>query len=227
MILITGASKGIGLYLQEKFLNDGEEVLGTYNSSIPASDKLENFIKINVTDFATIQEKILTRIQDKKKLILLNCAGISYNSFAHKSNPSEWQKVINVNLIGTFNMINFLLPFMRSNNFGRIINFSSVVPILGVEGTSAYSASKSALWGMSRAICKENATKGITINNLNLGYFDIGMLKEIPIEILNQIEKSIPCKKFGNPEEIFKIIKTLIDCSYINGSSININGGLI
>lgn len=227
MVIITGASRGIGEYLLEAFLQDGEEVLGTYNTSIPSVARRDSFVKLDVTDFSSVQEHLLEEVRGKKNLVLINCAGISYNAFAHKADVEVWRQVVDVNLIGVFNVITCLLPIMRNNGYGRIVNLSSVVPVLGVPGTSAYAASKSALWGLSRAICAENASKGITINNLRLGYFDIGMLNDIPKELLCRIIENIPCKRFGDPKDIYKAIKLLVDCSYINGANIDINGGLI
>ena len=110
-------------------------------------------------------------------------------------------------------------------NYGRIINFSSVVAQKGYVGTSAYAASKSALWGLTKVISKENATKGITINNINLGYMNIGMIEQIPEDEKDAILKEIPQQKFGEPFEIIKTLNYLIDNEYITGTSIDLNGG--
>jgi acetoacetyl-CoA reductase/3-oxoacyl-[acyl-carrier protein] reductase len=123
-------------------------------------------------------------------------------------------------------MINALLPKMREQNFGRIINFASIVAQSGIPGTSAYAASKAGLWGMTKAIAVENATKGITINNLNLGYFDIGMIQDVPVEMQEVIKSKIPGKQFGNPDDIFKVVKYLSAAAYITGTSVDVNGGL-
>jgi NAD(P)-dependent dehydrogenase (short-subunit alcohol dehydrogenase family) len=123
-------------------------------------------------------------------------------------------------------MIRAILPFMREQNYGRIINFSSVLAQKGVAGTSAYAASKAALWGMSKSIAAENAGKNITINCLNLGYFNLGMIEQVPEELQNELKKSIPTGDFGDPENIYKAVRFLIESNYVNGSSIDINGGL-
>ena len=139
----------------------------------------------------------------------------------------KWSNLLNVNLIGTFNLINAVLPIMRENSFGRIINFSSIVAQRGIAGTSAYAASKSGLWGMSKAIAAENASKGITVNNLNLGYFSIGMIDQVPEAIQTQIKDQIPMKRFGDPRDILNAVEFLRDNSYITGASLDINGGLV
>ena len=130
------------------------------------------------------------------------------------------------NLVGTYNMIRAALPVMREKLYGRIINFSSVVAETGIPGTSAYAASKSGLWGMTRSMAVENASKGITINNLNLGYFEIGMITEVSAEYQDLVRKKIPTGKFGDPGNIFNAIKFICDSEYINGTSLDINGGI-
>jgi acetoacetyl-CoA reductase/3-oxoacyl-[acyl-carrier protein] reductase len=116
---------------------------------------------------------------------------------------------------------------MREQQYGRIINMSSVVAQTGIPGTSAYAASKSGLWGMTKALSVENATKGITINTLNLGYYEIGMIDEVSQEMQNIIKDKIPQKKFGDPSNILNAAKFLINSPYITGTNIDINGGLI
>lgn len=225
MILITGASRGIGKYLFEKFISDDNNVIGTYLSTKP--DKFnDNYYKVDVSNYKEVENWIKS-IPYLKNITLINCAAINYNSFTHKADCENWKKVVETNLIGSFNTIRYVLPFMRDDRYGRIINFSSVVAQMGVFGTSAYAASKSGLWGLTKAICSENAKYNITINSLNLGYFNIGIIRDIKTEMLKQIKENIPTGEFGNPIEIYNVIKLLMDSNYINGTSIDINGGLI
>ena len=226
MVIITGASRGIGKFLFEKFVELGETVYGTYNSTYPETDKMEFFTKVNISNYSEVSNWIETIKGKISKLTLINCAGNNYNSFAHKADVDNWSKVINVNLIGTFNVIRAILPIMREQGYGRIINFSSIVAQMGIPGTSAYAASKAGLWGLARSIAVENAAKGITINNLNLGYFDIGMIKEVPEKFQDIIKGKIPTGNFGNPENIFNSVELLRENDYINGTSIDINAGL-
>lgn len=226
-VLITGASKGIGLFLLNELNSKGIDVYGIYNSTLPPDNLKSRYTKVDITDFEQTNSWVNGMAKENDEIVLINCAGTNYNSFAHKSDIEKWKQIIEINLIGTFNIIKAVLPYMREVNFGRIINFSSVVAQKGIHGTSSYAASKSALWGMSKSIAVENANKGITINNLNLGYFEIGMIKDVPEEMLSNIEKSIPMKKLGNPKNIINAVTFLIDSDYITGSSIEINGGLI
>lgn len=224
MVIIIGASKGIGKYLFEKFKSLEFQVLGTYNSTLSNSEGLSH---VDVTDF----DQVSNWIDKEKALInnitLINCAGISYNSYAHKSDPAKWKNVIDVNLNGSYNCIRALLPLMRAQKFGRIINFSSVVALKGTPGVSAYAASKSALWGMAKSMAQENSSLNITINNINLGYSSLGIIEQVPKEFLDAIIKQIPANKLCEPEDIFRTITYLMECKYINGASIDLNGGLI
>jgi len=224
MIIIIGASKGIGKFLLHKFRSESITVVGTFNS---ASDNSDNLFKVDVTDFNQITAFIETQKLLLSDITLINCAGITYNAFAHKSDPELWKNVIDVNLIGTYNCIRAVLPLMRLQKFGRIINLSSVVATKPTAGVSAYAASKSALWGMSKSLAQENAGLNITINNINLGYSELGMIKKVPQEFLDTLISQIPSKKLCEPIDIYKTVNYLMECNYINGSSIDLNGGLV
>jgi NAD(P)-dependent dehydrogenase (short-subunit alcohol dehydrogenase family) len=224
-ILITGASKGIGAFLMTKFSASGNEVYGTYNSTVPPASTF-NLTKVDITDIDEVKNWIEKTCNVNDQIVLVNCAGSNYNALAHKADLLKWKRVIDVNLVGTFNVINAVLPLMREKSYGRIINFASIVPQKGIAGTSAYAASKAGLWGLTKSIAAENAKKGITVNTLNLGYFDIGMIAEVPQEILDGIIKMIPVQQLGNPENIYTAVNYLIASDYITGTSVDINGGL-
>lgn len=226
MIIITGASRGIGKYLFEEFWETGETVYGTYYTTLPNTDKKDYLTRVDISNHSDVQnwiDKISNKINE---IILINCAGINYNSFAHKADKSQWSNVINTNLIGTFNVIREVLPIMRGESYGRIINLSSVVAQTFVPGASAYAASKAGLWGLAKSISVENIRKGITINNLNLGYYNLGMISEVPKEYQDILKKKIPSGDFGEPKNILNAIKFLIENDYITGTSVDINGGL-
>jgi NAD(P)-dependent dehydrogenase (short-subunit alcohol dehydrogenase family) len=226
MILITGASKGIGKYLIEKFTKAGEPVFGSYHSTSEGLEHDSRYQKVDVSDLESVKQWIQNLQSELKQLVLINCAGINYNAFAHKADMDQWTRTISVNLIGSFNVIHEVLPFMRNEGFGRIINFSSIVAQQPIPGTSAYAASKSGLWGMTRSIAAENASKGITINNLNLGYFNLGLIDEVPLKFQESLKRKIPNGNFGDPKDILNAVRFIIDNDYLNGSSIDINGAL-
>lgn len=229
MIIITGASRGIGRYLFEQFSNEGYDVIGTYNSSSSQIiNDIDKYYKVDVSDYSSVKS-FVDCIKDKcNEIVLLNCAGISYNSFAHKADIEKWSKVIDVNLKGTFNIIHGLLPMMREQNYGRIINFSSVVTSLPTPGTSAYTASKAAILGLTKTLAVENASKGITVNAIKLGYVNIGMgINDVPKEYYDKVINQIPAGRFCDPIEVYNTVKYIINAEYLNGSAIDLNGGLI
>lgn len=226
-ILITGASRGIGLYLLKKFKEQGYVVFGTYSGTPPQKDLSDFFTKVDVRDSQEVEQWIEKNVNNEDEIVLINCAAVNYNSIARRADVDDWMNVINVNLGGTFRAVRSVLPFMYKKGFGRIINFSSIVAQRGVAGTSAYAASKSAFWGMTKAIAAENAQKGITINNINLGYVNAGMtLTDVPENLREEMIQQNPSKKLGDLEDVYKTVKFLIETDYINGTSIDLNGGL-
>ncbi len=228
MIIITGASRGIGNFLFETFNsnNSQEKVIGTYLSTVPSGD-LENFQKLDVNDFTKVEEFVQKNADSLKNITLINCAGVTYNSFTHKSDPVKWKNTIETNLFGTYNLIRAVLPLMRQEKFGRIINFSSVVAQKATPGVSSYAASKSALWGFSKSVAVENAALNITINNINMGYSELGMIDTVPEEFKKNIISQIPAGKLCEPKDILSTIQFLRETQYITGTSIDLSGGLI
>jgi NAD(P)-dependent dehydrogenase (short-subunit alcohol dehydrogenase family) len=221
MIIITGASSGIGEFLYSKYSKNTEEIIGIYNNS-----SKENLIKVDITNESEVIDFYSSLSGKITNLTLINCAGVNFNGLTKKMQEKTFRDTIDVNLIGTFLMIKHALNYMLESNWGRIINISSIVPQIGVAGTSAYSASKSALWGLSKTVAIENAKKGITCNCLNLGYFNIGMIKQVPDQALEKILQQIPMQKLGDPEDIFNAVEFIRKSDYITGTNIDINGGL-
>jgi NAD(P)-dependent dehydrogenase (short-subunit alcohol dehydrogenase family) len=227
MILITGASRGVGKFLFNSFLQTTEELLiGTYFNSQP-TEHFEMFEKLDVCSYEQVNNFIQSRYADLKDITLINCAGITYNAFTHKSDPEKWEKVVQTNLFGTYHFIRALLPVMREQKFGRIINFSSVTAIKPTLGISAYSASKSALWGLAKSIAIENAAFNISINSINLGYSELGMIEMVPDEFKKNIIAQIPAGILCEPKDIFNTVTYLKTTRYITGSSIDLSGGLV
>jgi len=224
-IVITGASGGIGSYLIENLQH--HEIFGCYNSRIPSESVNAEFFQVDVTDAQSVEsftEQVSSRL---KSVVLINLAGISLNAMAHKMEESTWDQVLDTNLKGTFLMSRALLPFMRDEQWGRIINISTIVGQIGVPGTVAYSASKSGLAGLTRTLAVENVRKNITANALALGYYNVGMINTIEPRLQEAIIERIPMKRLGDPKDIVLAVKFLIECEYITGSIININGGML
>jgi acetoacetyl-CoA reductase/3-oxoacyl-[acyl-carrier protein] reductase len=229
MIIITGASKGLGRFLFKYFNEINSDIIGIYNSTTKGFEKdIDKYYKTDVSNYDDVKCLISKIESSLKKIVLLNCAGISYNSYAHKADIKKWDRVIDVNLKGSFYMIREVLPIMRKEGYGRIVNFSSVVTIYPTPGVSSYAASKSALLGLMKTLAVENASKGITINTINLGYVNIGMgINDVPDAYQKELKSRIPNGRFCDPEEVANTIEYIINTPYLNGSTIDLNGALV
>ncbi len=249
-VLLMGASGGLGKYISLGLAAAGYSLALQYNSNPDSVSENIKEIKnsadknvialkypaIQVKTYKadiTSEEEISSLIQSVKSDfgsidVLINNAGLSINAMSWKLKTDDWNKVISVNLTGPFLCTKHVLPLMKESKYGRIIYISSVVPQIGVAGTAAYSASKAGLAGLSKTVSKEVIRNNITSNLISLGYFDAGLLYQIPEDIRSQIKETIPMKEFGDPMEIVDCIKYL--CSdnsrYITGQTINLNGGL-
>lgn len=212
--------------LFDHYTSIGELVIGTYNNNPPDIDSRDRIYQLDITDFSQVSNFVKQLNPLLKNICLINNAGVTYNSFAHKSDPELWKKVIDTNLTGTYNTIRALLPHMRQQKYGRIINCSSIVAQVGAIGTTAYAASKAGLWGLTKSLSLENAGKNILTNSLNLGYMETGMTTQIPTELQTEILKRIPAAKFGETQEVILAVDYLVNSNYITGTSIDINGGI-
>lgn len=227
MIIITGASGGLGSYLVEH-LGGQYDVVGTYNSRKPAGlDQAAELHQVDVSDADSVELFVNSLADRLTNITLINMAGISLDGFGHKLPEATWDQVMDTNIKGAFLMSRAVLPLMREQQWGRIINVSSVVGQMGVPGTAAYSASKSALFGLTRTLAIENATKNVTVNCLALGYFEAGMINEVRPEVQEQVKAKIPMQHFGHPRNVGLAVRFLMDSDYTTGSVININGGLL
>jgi NAD(P)-dependent dehydrogenase (short-subunit alcohol dehydrogenase family) len=228
MILITGASGSIGSYLLKKYSDQDENVIGTYLKTEPARTLAMYCKRVDIISYHDVSLLIEQLTPQLNNITIINCAGISYNSFTHNSDPDKWREVIEVNLIGVYNFIRALLPLMRAQKFGRIINFSSVTAQKPTLGVSSYAASKAALWGFVKTLAAENGLLNITANNINLGYAGLGMgINDISGDFKKSILSQIPSGEFCSPEDIFTAVEFIRNTPYLNGASIDLNGALL
>jgi len=234
-ILIIGASGGLGIHIASYFKEQGHQLALHYHNN--SKELMENFKESDQVRF--FQADILSENEVNAMVssvierlgsidILINAAGITTSSVAWKTSISDWEKTIGINLTGPFLCIKHVLPVMRENNYGRIINISSVVAQSGVVGTAAYSASKAGLIGMVKTIANEVSNKNITVNNIALGYFNAGMINQVPEDLQKIIKESIPKKEFGKVAELTNCIAYLTseNAGYLTGQTVNLNGGM-
>lgn len=227
MIILTGASGGIGRAILPA-LSKLDHVTAVYHSKQPDIVGLERVTlqqidltsEHEVNDFATKMKDKLTRIT------LVHAAALSRDSLAAKLDINDWDQTINVNLRGDFLLTRALLMPMIAEKWGRVIHISSVAGMRGVPGTLAYSTAKTGLLGMSGVLAHEYARFGITSNVLVAGYFNTGLIETLSEKMRQDIIESIPSKRLGEPSNIVNAIEFLMKSEYVNGSTINIDGGI-
>ncbi len=238
-LLLMGASGGVGTAIVSSLAKAGYNLALHYHESakdlkiVTSMPEFQNikvgFYQADITKEEDVIEMITKVAKDFGRIdVLVNNAGTNVSGISWKQDLEDWNKSIAINLTGPFLAIKYVLPFMRKQEFGRVINMSSVVAQMGFPGTSAYAAAKSGLFGMTKSISKEVANTDITVNNIALGYMEAGMLYEMPKDIRNLVKGSIPKQHFGKTEDITQAILYLANekASYITGETINVNGGL-
>ena len=231
-IFISGASRGIGMSMAEHFAKSNFNVVGTSRSNFKFDKDLENLfpIKLDVTSRNDVKD-CFDELKSKNLLpdILINNAGITADQLFLRMSDDDWDRVINTNLTGTFNLTKIFLKNMIKNKFGRIINISSISGLMGNPGQVNYSSSKAALNGFTKSLAKEVGSRNITVNCVAPGFIDTDMTSYIGENERNEILKKIPLNKFGSPEDISKLVMFLMsdEASYITGQTISIDGGLL
>ena len=237
--LVTGGTGGIGTAICRVLADKGYKVyanhLGEVEKNIAWQAELKeqgyNFdiIEADVTEIASVQSMIDSIIGREKRIdILVNAAGITRDKVFKKMDPIDWQSVINVNLVGVFNVTNLVNKIMLEQGWGRIINISSVNGRKGQFGQTNYSAAKAGIHGFTKALAQETARKGVTVNTIAPGYTDTEMVRAIPSDVLEKIIADIPAGRLAKPEEIAHAVAFLCDdySSYITGAELAVNGGM-
>ena len=230
VILITGATGGLGSAMVRYFENqDVKLALHTFQQE-PFDVNCEHaWFKADLRDENQVKNLLASILANFGKVdVLINNAGISKNGMSWKLSSADFNEVIAVNLTAPFLLCQGVIPGMRANGFGRIINISSVVAQTGVPGTVAYAASKAGILGLTKTVGKELAKDPITCNALALGYFDQGMISEVSPEMQKQIIAQIPKNRLGSVDTILTTIDWLLkdESDYVTGQTISLNGGL-
>ncbi|XOW80186.1 acetoacetyl-CoA reductase [Piscirickettsia salmonis] len=239
--LITGGMGGIGVYIARKLADEGNQVIVTYNSGGPNSERAQHWLAeqeaqgyrfnalfCNVSDFNSCKEMIDDIISRYGRIdILVNNAGITRDAQLKKMTQDAWQTVMQTNLDSVFNMTRNVINTMIDHGYGRIINISSINGQKGQFGQANYSAAKAGMHGFTKAVAQEVARKGITVNTISPGYIGTDMVMAIREDIREQIIAGIPVGRLGKPEEIAKAVAYLAceEAGFITGSNLAINGG--
>jgi len=238
--VITGGSKGIGRAICEILAKNGVHVYFNYSSQDNSQAKeTEEIIKknngfasskrVDVSSSEQINAFIKEILNEKGRIdILVNNAGVTDDGLIVMMKDKAWEKVIDVNLKGAFNCIRAVSRTMIKQKWGRIINISSTVALMGNPGQANYVASKAGLIGLTKSVSLELASRNITANVVAPGYIMTDMTSKISEAAKNNILDRIPMKRVGTPEDIASIVNFLASdqASYITGQVIQVNGGL-
>ena len=238
-VLVTGSSRGLGMAMALEFGKRGYSVAVHYANSATNAEKVAQQITADGGNAVLFQANIedsdaCRQLIEKVKTdfggldILVNNAGITKDSLAIRMKDEDWQKVINTNLSSTFYLSKAALRSMLSKKWGRIINISSVSAIIGNVGQANYISAKAGLIGLTKALAGEYASKGITVNAIAPGFIESDMTAGLSEKVRETFLKRIPAQRFGQPEEVAKVVAFLAsdEATFINGETIAVDGGM-
>lgn len=238
--LVTGAAKGIGRAIALRLAEDKATVIVNYNGSKERAEEVVKMItdmggraesyQCNVADDEACQTMLRDIIKKYGHLdILVNNAGITRDNLLMRMKEEDFDKVISINLKGTFNLTKLVTPYMMKKREGRIVNISSVVGVMGNAGQSNYAASKAGIIGFTKSVAKELATRNILANCVAPGFIATDMTSVLNEKVKENISAQIPLKRMGTAEEIANAVYFLggEENTYITGQTLNIDGGMI
>ncbi|QWD87212.1 3-oxoacyl-ACP reductase FabG [Polynucleobacter paludilacus] len=232
--IITGAAKGIGFATAKRFAEEGAKVmiadvsLEAVKSAAAQIPNAEPYI-VNVTDRASIQSAVDQILERHGKIdILINNAGITQDARLVKMTEAQFDAVIDVNLKGVFNCTQLVVPHMLEKGKGAVVNASSVVGIYGNFGQTNYSATKFGVIGFTKTWARELGAKGVRVNAICPGFISTEMVKAMPENVLQDIEKRSWLGRLGTPEEMANVYLFLAsdEASYVNGVALEASGGI-
>lgn len=234
IVLVTGASRGIGREIAKNLAKKGNKVIANYNKSEEQAQSLQqenNNIDIYKADVSKRDEvkQMADYVVNKygKIDVLINNAGISENKLFTDVTDEDWQKVINNNLYSAFCVTQEVAKNMIHNKNGCIINISSVWGMVGASCETLYSISKAGIDGMTKSLAKELGPSNIRVNSIAPGIIDTDMNKNLSIQDVENLKSEIPLEKIGKTVDISKCVEWLIDDQYTTGQVISINGGWV
>lgn len=239
--LITGGSRGIGEKIAERFAQAGYNLIINYVSNIENVEELETkikgnanieilFIQSDVTSFESCENMVNEAIKKFGHIdVLVNNAGITKDTLLMRMKEEDFDKVINVNLKGTYNVTKNVIPYMMKQKYGKIINISSVVGVSGNAGQANYAASKAGIIGFTKSVAKELASRNILANCVAPGFIKTDMTDVLSDSVKESINSQIPLKKMGTAEEVANAVYFLgnEENTYITGQVLNVDGGML
>lgn len=235
VVLVTGASRGIGKAIAESLVALGAKVAGTATSESGAA-KISDYLgengkgyALNVTELESIEATLAAVKADLGDIdVLVNNAGITRDNLLMRMKDSEWDDIITTNLTSIFRLSKAVLRPMMKKKSGRIINIGSVVGTMGNPGQANYAAAKAGVIGFSKSLAKEVASRGITVNTIAPGFIQTDMTDELTEEQKAMTLANVPAGRLGQPAEIAAAVAFLASdaAAYVTGETIHVNGGM-
>ena len=237
--LVTGGSRGIGRAVVLGLGRLGAEVVINYRENQAAAEAtLQQLLAeggrgricpFDIAQEGQVEEAVKKIVDQNKKIdILVNNAGVTSDNLLVRLKGEDWDHVLGVNLRGTAHCTKAVCRVMIRERYGRIVNMTSVVGQIGNAGQSAYAASKAGIIGFTKAVARELASRGITVNAVAPGFIDTEMTAKLPAKLQEEFLDSIPMGRFGTCEDVADAVSFLVGrgAGYITGQVINVNGGL-
>lgn len=239
--LVTGATRGIGKQIVYTLAENGYDVSVNYRTKTAEIDEMKREIEEKYKVRCAVVQGDVANFEDAEKMVketveklgkidvLVNNAGITKDNLLMRMSKEDFETVINVNLIGTFNVTRNVIPLMVKQRAGRIINISSVVGVSGNAGQTNYSASKAGIIGFTKSLAKEVASRNILVNAVAPGFIATDMTDVLSDTVKENINAQIPLKRMGSSKDIANVVKFLAseESSYITGQVINVDGGML
>jgi 3-oxoacyl-[acyl-carrier protein] reductase len=240
IVLVTGGSGGIGQAIAMAFAREGATVIIHYHHNQQEAERIATLIQEEGHRVETIQANIasleeVTNMMDHiqntygKMDVLINNAGLTRDNLILRMSEEEFDTVINTNLKGTWNCCKQASKMMAKQRYGKIINISSVVGLVGNAGQSNYSASKAGILGLTKSLAKELAKRGICVNAIAPGFIETKMTQKLSSEWVEEIKKNIPLGRLGKPEDVANVALFLAspEADYLTGQTIQVDGGMV
>lgn len=236
--LVTGASRGIGRAVALRLAAEGASVVVTATSQEAAQKTADEIIaaggkalavKVDVTAADEVAALMARTVETFGRLdVLVNNAGITRDGLLMRMKESDWQAVIDTNLRGTFLCTREASKIMTKARFGRIINISSVVGLMGNAGQANYCASKAGIDGLTRAVAKELARRNVTVNSVAPGFIETDMTEALPEKTREGLQQQIPLERLGSVDDVANAVLFFASdlSGYITGEVLSVNGGM-
>ena len=237
--LVTGASRGIGRSIALMLAARGADIVINYAGNTEAAEKTKAevealgrkamVIKADVGDTAACEAMMAEAVKEMGKIdILVNNAGITRDGLLMRMKEADWDAVLTTNLKSVYNCTKAVIKYMMKARSGRIVSISSVVGAMGNAGQSNYAAAKAGIMGFTKAVAKEAASRGITVNAIAPGFIETDMTAVLPEKVVDNLKAAIPMGRLGAPEDIAKAVAFLAseDAAYITGQTLHVNGGM-